>query len=160
MSRAIFRRAEGRRAHGTAADRGSVTLFVAIFAVAALALLVLLVDGGTALNAKERAADIAEQAARAAANQVNVANLRAANPTVVIGSGACAKAATLVSQYQVTSNTAATLTNCDAPEGATTATVSVTVTTTPIIGGFFGSFSMSSAASASPVCGITAGGQC
>ena len=60
-----------------ASDRGSVSLWVVIFAFTTLALLVLVVDGGQAMNAKSRAADIAEQAARAAADDVNVGDLRA-----------------------------------------------------------------------------------
>ena len=141
-------------------DRGSVSLYLAIFGIAAFALLALLVDGGTALNAKERAADIAEQAARAAANQISVAGLRAANPVVVLGPGACQAAASLVGRYPVGSHTTASMTGCNAPAGATVATVAVSVTTTPVFPFFFGSFTMTSTATATPVCGITQGGQC
>jgi Flp pilus assembly protein TadG len=141
-------------------DRGSVSLYLAIFAIAAFALLALLVDGGTAINAKERAADIAEQAARAAVNQVDVGDLRSNNPTVVIGPGACEAAANIVDRYPMTSHTTARMTNCNAPVGATTATVYVSVQTTPVFPAFFGSFTMTSHASAKPVCGITQGGQC
>jgi Flp pilus assembly protein TadG len=140
-------------------DRGSVSLYLAIFAIAAFVLLALIVDGGTAINAKERAADIAEQAARAAANQVSVTGLRAANPVVQLGPGACQAAAGLVGQYPVGSHTSATMTSCNAPAGATLATVSVSVTTTPVLP-FLGSFTMTSTATARPVCGITQGGQC
>jgi len=141
-------------------DRGSISLYLAIFGIAAFALLALLVDGGTALNAKERAADIAEQAARAAANQISVAGLRAANPVVVLGPGACQAATSLVGRYPVGSHTTASLTGCNAPAGATVATVGVSVTTAPVFPFFFGSFTMTSTASATPVCGITQGGQC
>jgi Flp pilus assembly protein TadG len=140
-------------------DRGSVSLFLVIFTFAAFTLLALLVDGGTALNAKMRAADIAEQAARAAANQVDVAGLRSPDPTVAIGPGACEAAAVIVGQYQVTSHTSASMRDCDAPTGATVAKVYVSVTTSPVIP-LFGSFTMSAEATASPVCGITQGGQC
>lgn len=141
-------------------DRGSISLYLAIFAIAAFALLALLVDGGTAINAKERAADIAEQAARAAANQVSVTGLRAASPVVQLGPGACQAAAGLVGQYPVGSSTSATMTSCNAPAGATLATVSVSVTTTPVFPFFINSFTMTSTATARPVCGITQGGQC
>lgn len=143
-----------------AKDRGSISLYLVIFAVAAFALLALLVDGGTAINAKERAADIAEQAARAAANQVNVAGLRSPRQVVQIGPGACLAAAALVGQYPLSSRTSATMTSCSAPVGSTVATVQVSVTTSPVFSFFFGSFTMRSTASASPVCGITQGGQC
>ena len=43
-------------------DRGSLTLFVLFFAITALVLASLLVDVGSAVNAQERAADLAEQA--------------------------------------------------------------------------------------------------
>ena len=66
----------GRRDRG---DRGSVSIWVVIFTLAAVALLVLVVDGGQSMNAKSRAGDIAEQAARAAANDVDVNQLRAMN---------------------------------------------------------------------------------
>ncbi|HLQ54651.1 MAG TPA: pilus assembly protein TadG-related protein, partial [Streptosporangiaceae bacterium] len=69
-----------------AGDRGSVALWVIIFTFAVLVLVALIVDGGQLMNAKERAADVAEQAARAAANDVNVVDLRAG--TVAIDPGA------------------------------------------------------------------------
>jgi hypothetical protein len=159
VSRLVSRSASGT---GTARvrDRGSISLFLSIFAIAVFALLALLVDGGTALNAKMRAADIAEQAARAAANQVDVADLRSPDPTVVIGPGACAAAARIVAQYQVTSHTSASVTVCHALPGATKATVEVSVRTSPVIPLMFGSFPMRATASAYPACGITQGGQC
>jgi Flp pilus assembly protein TadG len=141
-------------------ERGSISLYLTIFGIAAFALLALLVDGGTAINAKERAADIAEQAARAAANQVDVTGLRSAHQVVQIGAGACVAAASLVSRYPVSSRTSATMTSCNAPVGSTVATVQVSVTTSPVFPFFVGSFTMRSTASASPVCGITQGGQC
>jgi Flp pilus assembly protein TadG len=141
-------------------DRGSISLYLAIFGIAAFALLALLVDGGTAINAKERAADIAEQAARAAANQISVTGLRAAAPVVVLGPGACQAAATLVGRYPVGSRTTASMTSCYAPAGSTLATVGVSVTTSPVFPFFFSSFTMTSTATAAPVCGITQGGQC
>src|SRR5580693_6502206 len=84
-------------------DRGSISLWVVIFAFTTLALLVLVVDGGQTMNAKSRAADIAEQAARAAADDVNVGGLRAGQGTVALGGGACdlrtGPAAQLVADY-------------------------------------------------------------
>ena len=58
------------------AERGSTALFVAIFAPAMIFMAGLVIDGGAALEAKQRAADIAEQAARAAAGQCRVDLLR------------------------------------------------------------------------------------
>src|SRR6185437_8108007 len=76
FSRRIFRPTGDmpRKACASAArhhtDRGSVSLWLVIFAFTTIALLVLVVDGGQTMNAKSRAADIAEQAARAAADDV------------------------------------------------------------------------------------------
>ena len=42
-------------------DRGSVSLWVVIFAFVTLALLILIVDGGQVIVAKSRAADIAQK---------------------------------------------------------------------------------------------------
>lgn len=58
-------------------DRGSAALFVAVFAPAMIFLAGLVIDGGAAIEARQRASDIAEQAARAAAGQCDVAVLRA-----------------------------------------------------------------------------------
>ena len=83
------------------ADRGSVSLWLVIFAFTAITLLVLVVDGGQTMNAKSRAADIAEQAARAAADDVNVGQLRGG--TIGLGGDACdlkqGPAAQLVASY-------------------------------------------------------------
>jgi Flp pilus assembly protein TadG len=145
---------------GPARDRGSISLYLSVFTLAVFALLVLLVDGGTAINARERAADIAEQAARAVANQVDVADLRSGNPQVTIAAGACAEAGSIVAQYQVASHTAASVKGCALNAEATAATVEVSVKTTPLIPLIFGNFTMTASATATPVCGITQGGQC
>ena len=64
-----------------------MSLWVVIFAFVTLALLILIVDGGQVIVAKSRAADIAQQAARAAADDINPAALR--NDDVTIAAGAC-----------------------------------------------------------------------
>ena len=93
-------KALGRPRPGPAAEReqGSVAVFTVVFAVAVLFLTALIVDGGIAMNARERAADIAEQAARAAAGTIGIAGLRAGG-VAAIGPGACGRAAGLVSAY-------------------------------------------------------------
>ena len=65
------------RPRGAAGDRGSMSVFTVIFSVVVFLLAGLLVDGGAAINARLRAADIAEQAARSAADQIDVEHLRA-----------------------------------------------------------------------------------
>lgn len=59
-------------------DRGSIALWFAVIAIAALAMAGLVVDGGAALATRERAADLATQAARAGANALYPASLRGA----------------------------------------------------------------------------------
>jgi Flp pilus assembly protein TadG len=117
-------------------ERGSVSAWVVIFAGIALVLLWLVVDGGQVMVAKSRAADIAEQAARAAADYgIDIPALRNGNGTVRIDQGpACTAAAALVSSY---SNGQATLTGCPAigadPQGAPTVTVQVRMSVTAAI---------------------------
>ncbi len=121
-----------------AADRGSVSLWLIIFAFVTLALLVLVVDGGQTMNAKSRAADIAEQAARAAADDVDLAGLRTG--ALQLGNGACdlrtGPAARLVAAYATgVPGATAVLTSCTpsvtdvggTPSLAVTATVQLSV---------------------------------
>lgn len=58
-------------------EQGSITAFVAVLAVALLAIAGLAVDGGRALAAREQAGAVAEQAARSGAQAVSAAGLRA-----------------------------------------------------------------------------------
>jgi len=146
-------------------ERGSVAVFTVVFAIAVVFLTALILDGGIAMNAKERAADIAEQAARAAADNIDVAVLRAAG-VAAIGPGACPLAGTLVTTYArqdssgVDAVTSAAMDNCQAAPGARTASVKVTITTKPLIPGVLGSFSESATETATTECGITAGVVC
>jgi Flp pilus assembly protein TadG len=57
-------------------DRGSLTAFVALFLVALMALLGLVVDGGREMSADQAAQAEAEQAARAGAGALSVQGLR------------------------------------------------------------------------------------
>ena len=116
-------------------ERGSVSAWVVIFAGITLVLLWLVVDGGQVMVAKSRAADIAEQAARAAADYgIDIPALRNGNGTVQIDQGpACTAAAALVSSY---SKGQATMTGCPAigasPQGPTV-TVQVRMAVTAAI---------------------------
>ncbi|HEY3978593.1 MAG TPA: pilus assembly protein TadG-related protein [Streptosporangiaceae bacterium] len=145
------------------AERGSVAVFSVVFAVAVVFLTALIVDGGIALNARGRAADIAGQAARAAADDIDIAALRD-HGQVLIAAGACGTAGTLVSQYAHQDSggldhvTSAVMQVCGT--GADTATVRVTITTKPLIAGVFGGFTESATQTATAECGITAGVEC
>jgi type II secretory pathway pseudopilin PulG len=151
----------GQPGHGQpgGAERGSVTVFVVFFSIVALALASLLVDLGNAVNAQERAADLAEQAARAAANAINVADLR--NGTVIIDqTRACADAMSLIQAYAQPSRLQASMTQpCTYPTQRQV-TVYVSVTTTPLISTFFGSFTMRAHETACAEYGITQGVAC
>jgi len=63
-------------------DAGSVTVLVAVLGVALLLMLGLVVDGGRQLIAYRRAANVAEQAARAGAGALNPAGLRTGSYTL------------------------------------------------------------------------------
>jgi hypothetical protein len=63
-----------------AGETGAVTAMVAIFAVALLLLAGLVFDGGMILASKRRAINTAEQAARAGAQEVSIASVRAGGP--------------------------------------------------------------------------------
>lgn len=64
----------------TADDRGSVALIVAILTVAMLAFAGLVIDGGAALAARGRAANLAQEASRAGAGALVPATLRGSSP--------------------------------------------------------------------------------
>jgi Flp pilus assembly protein TadG len=118
-------------------DRGSLSLWVVIFAFVTLALLILIVDGGQVIVAKSRAADIAQQAARAAADDINPAALR--NGQVTIAAGACdtpGPASDLITTYQKGVGVTASMLGCvigTGLQGAPDVTVRVQVSMKPFI---------------------------
>lgn len=155
-------------------DRGSVSLWLVIFTLAVLVLLGFVVDGGQYMNARERAADIAQQASRAAADSLSIQALR--RDSFVIPASACdanGRAATLVSAYAggVTDTTMdscviGTLTDggvCDppgnppGPRHGHCVKVTVGVTVTPAIPvGMFGTFTAAATEQATLDCGTEA----
>jgi Flp pilus assembly protein TadG len=64
-------------------QQGAATVFVVTFAVALLVLAGLVVDGGLALNARQRVADDVEQAARAGSLELNIGELRNGGHVVI-----------------------------------------------------------------------------
>lgn len=62
-------------------DHGSVALYMSLIMVGLLVMAGLVVDGGAAIAARARAADLAEQAARAGADALSPASLRGPSPT-------------------------------------------------------------------------------
>ena len=73
-------------------ERGSISLYFAITAFAAFVMLGFVVDGGAALATRERAADLATQAARAGADAFSPPTLRG-QPTGLSADPAAAQAA-------------------------------------------------------------------
>ncbi|MFH8368610.1 TadE/TadG family type IV pilus assembly protein [Streptomyces sp. NPDC018031] len=73
----VIRRWAALRWARTEEDRGSGAAAVIIFAVLFLALAGFVVDGGMSISQRERAADLAEQAARYAAQDIDEEALRA-----------------------------------------------------------------------------------
>lgn len=61
-------------------DAGSVSVYLAVWAIAMMAMAGLVIDGGAAIAARARAADLAEQAARAGADALSPASLRGPRP--------------------------------------------------------------------------------
>lgn len=153
-------RKAGLRRHrrGLRRDRGSVSLWVVIFAFVTMVLLTLVVDGGQVMIAKSRAADIAEQAARAAADDIATGALR--NGQVAIAGAACdaaGPAAGLISTYAKGVNVTALMRSCaigTGPEGTPDVTVGVQVSIKPAIpAGAFSAISVTATETAYLACG-------
>ncbi|MDQ2836232.1 MAG: pilus assembly protein TadG-related protein [Actinomycetota bacterium] len=69
-----------RRRVSASRDSGSIALYLAIFATAMIAMAGLVIDGGAALATRQKAADVADQAARAGANALSPVSLRDGDP--------------------------------------------------------------------------------
>jgi len=140
-------------------DRGTLSLFVVLFTPVVVLLAGLLVDGGIAINARERAADVAQQAARAGANDLNVAALRSGR--IELDQGACNVATAFVGKYTGIGATPGPCTFVPV-NGHQGIKVYATVTVHSQFLGLIGisSFTQRSYGEATPVCGITQGGQC
>ncbi|GGV41699.1 membrane protein [Actinomadura cremea] len=137
-----------------ARDRGTVSLYVVLFTPVVFLLAGLLVDGGLAIHARQRAADMAEQAARAGADEIDLAALRATGDPVIDPGRARAAACDLLSAY----GEEVTGARCEASAAAVNVTVQISVRPQflAIFPGF-GEFTMTSDATARPVTGGDAG---
>lgn len=137
-------------AAGDGRDRGTIAMYTVLFTPVVILLAGLLVDGGLAIHARQRAADMAEQAARAGANQIDTDALRRTGKPVLDPGRARAAACDLLASYsdQVTGS------QCDADEQEVA--VSVRISVRPQLLGIipgFGEFQMTSSATARPVTG-------
>ena len=72
-------------------ERGSLTIFVVFWSIVLLILAAVVIDGGLAISQRERAADLADQAARAEAQNIDPGVLRK-NGQVEIDDDDCALA--------------------------------------------------------------------
>ncbi|WP_460306214.1 TadE/TadG family type IV pilus assembly protein [Actinocorallia aurea] len=90
-----MKRCEGRRAALSRGrrDRGTFSMFTVLFTPSVILFAGLLLDGGMAIHARERALDIAEQAARAGADEIDVETLRETGE-IVLDAGAAGQTAT------------------------------------------------------------------
>lgn len=134
----------------TRRDRGSMAMFMVLFTPAVLLLAGLLVDGGKAINARQRAADIAGQAARYAANDVNLKNLRSSG-TLTIDTNCLEDVGAVVDEYGGVTDYGCVV------EGGQTVRVSVTIKFDAVILGLIpglGSFKITAEADAGAERGI------
>jgi hypothetical protein len=96
------------------AERGSLSVFMVGFAFLALGLAGILVDLSSMMNSYLRAADIAEQAARAGADTIDVDHLRRTGKIKIADAGeACNRAGDIVSAH---GDDQVVLLSCDVPD--------------------------------------------
>ena len=74
-------------------DQGAVALYMSLIMVGLMVMAGLVIDGGAALEVRQRAADIAEQAARAAGQECDVALLRSVSECRITDRAAAVAAA-------------------------------------------------------------------
>lgn len=74
------------------AESGAISAMIVTMIVMLFLLAGLVVDGGFALNAREKVYDDAEQAARAAANEIDIEHLRATGEVVILQGAATQRA--------------------------------------------------------------------
>jgi Flp pilus assembly protein TadG len=128
-------------------DRGSISLYFAIITIAALVMAGLVIDGGAALSTRERAADLATQAARAGAGALTPTSLRGLPTGLQADPAAATRAAEAIltdggATGQVTVSGATVTVTADVPRhtvilsavGLDNISQSGTASATPIVG--------------------------
>jgi Flp pilus assembly protein TadG len=128
-----------------------------LFALIAMSLAAFVIDGGLAISQRERAADIAEQAARKVANDVDIEKLRTDPDAVpLIDRDACDKGYV---QAVITASGAqvAETPSCEINLKRTSVEVEVTLRYQPMLSGLFftGSLTVHGKAVAGPENGVT-----
>jgi hypothetical protein len=103
-----------------------MSVFVVVFSIGVFLLAGLLVDGGAAINARLTAADVAEQGARAAADQIDTEALRATGQVRLLADerAVCGRAEEIVGTHD---GDGVRMTECLIGSGHTEVTVGVGV---------------------------------
>jgi Flp pilus assembly protein TadG len=133
-------------------DDGAITILVLLLTPMLLALAGLVWDGGLAITARQQAADLAEQAARAGADQLDLDAARADGTDRIDTARATTAACRFV-------HVAAPSVGCEATATAEQVTVRVTTLTTTALLGLIGLHSLTTHghATARPVQGVLTG---
>jgi Flp pilus assembly protein TadG len=133
-------------------DAGAAAVILVLLTPVFFSLAGLVVDGGRAITARQRATDIAEQAARAGVDALDVTTLRSTGIDAVDPAGGAAAACRYV-------YTAAPDAGCTASVTGNTVRVAVTTRTPTILLGLIGvsSFRAAATAAAAPVTGVRTG---
>ncbi|SEN07815.1 TadE/TadG family type IV pilus assembly protein [Actinacidiphila rubida] len=120
-------------------DRGSGAAAVLIFALVFMSLAAFVVDGGLSISKRERAADIAEQAARYAAQDIDVEALRnaPAGTQPVINDGDCDMRVQWFAKNSGLDQADVDATHCTPNTGPQRVEVIVQITYRPMLSGFF-----------------------
>jgi Flp pilus assembly protein TadG len=131
-------------------DTGAAAVILVLLTPVLFALAGLVLDGGRAIVARQRAADVAEQAARVGVDGLDVATLRATGVDTIDAAAAREAAC----RYVETSSPGA---GCTVHTGVDTVTVEVTTRTPTVLLGLIGVDSLHAAATATaaPATGVT-----
>jgi Flp pilus assembly protein TadG len=117
-------------------DRGSLTVAVILWTPLVLVMAGFVVDVGFLISKREHAADLAEQAARRVADDLDLNALRANPPQIVVNNNCDADA----TSYLHATGDQATLISCaitgNPPGNNPTVTVTIQITTNPLFAGF------------------------
>lgn len=119
------------RYRNTGRDRGSISVFFAVCTVGLFMVLGLLVDGGMALNAANRASSLAQEAARTAGQQIDAAQAIEGTDITVDPDAAATAAQNYLADAEAQGSVAI------ADDGQTM-TVTVTTTHTTLFGALIG----------------------
>lgn len=147
LVRAAMARARRRRRD----ERGAISAMIVTLIVMLFVLAGLVVDGGFAINARERVYDDAEQAARRGANQIDLETLRATGEVVILEG----QARQLATDYMIQRGYDAGRVNVTVGEGEVTVWAEQTVNTTLLQLIFISDFQVEGSATSRPAVGIT-----